>query len=105
MSIKDIISKAKSSDYNPDTSEPDSQDTQETSNLDTQLPENVDTQQPKKSSKKKKTKKTLNLEVPAIVGNFWMGKIKTDGGTFKKIVIDLLVRKYGLPEGFTKEDL
>jgi hypothetical protein len=34
-----------------------------------------------------------------------MGQIKTDGGTFKKIVIDLLVRKYGLPDGYSKEDL
>lgn len=105
MSIKDIINKAKSSDFTPYTQEAELPETQVLSNSVTQIPSDPVTQQPKKLSNKKEKKKTLNLEVPAIVGNFWMGQIKTDGGTFKKIVIDLLVRKYGLPDGYSKEDL
>ena len=100
MSIKDIINQAKSSEYNSET-----QETRELEELATQLPSNKDKQEAKKSAKKKEKKKTLNLEVPAVVGNFWMGKIKTDGGTFKKLIVEQLVRKYGLPEGYKKEDL
>ncbi|MBW4536455.1 MAG: hypothetical protein KME09_21195 [Pleurocapsa minor HA4230-MV1] len=87
--VKNIINKAKSDDYDQDTQIASNQDTQVTSN------------QVKKSIKKK----TLNLEVPAEVGNFWMGKIKMEGSQFKKIVIAFLIKKYGLPEGYTKDDL
>jgi hypothetical protein len=34
-----------------------------------------------------------------------MGKIKMEGSQFKKIVIAFLSKKYGLPEGYTKDDL
>jgi multidrug efflux pump subunit AcrB len=95
--VKNIINKAKSDDYDQDTQLTREQDTQVTSNQDTQLP----SKQVKKSVKKK----TLNLEVPAEVGNFWMGKIKMEGSQFKKIVIAFLSKKYGLPEGYTKDDL
>ena len=87
--VKNIINKAKSDDYDQDTQIASNQVTQVTSN------------QVKKSIKKK----TLNLEVPAEVGNFWMGKIKMEGSQFKKIVIAFLIKKYGLPEGYTKDDL
>lgn len=105
--IKNIISKAKSDDYNnQDTQLPDNQDAQLTNNQDAQLPNNQDIQLPRKQAKKKKVKKkTLNLEVPSEIGNFWMGKIKGEGNQYKKVVAEFLIKKYGLPDGFTKEDL
>jgi len=87
--VKNIINKAKSDDYDQVT----------------ELPSNQDTQLKSKQAKKNTKKKTLNLEVPAVVGNFWMGKIKGEGNQFKRIIITFLIKKYGLPEGYTKEDL
>lgn len=89
VNIKNIIAKAKENDFDPET----------------QVTEYLDTQQPKKTGKKKPKKKTLNFEVPIPVANYWMGKIKGEGLTLKKIVADYLYRKYGLPEGYSKEDL
>lgn len=95
--VKNIINKAKSDDY--------IEEDQVASNPDTEVISNPDTQVASKQAKKNIRKKTLNLEVPAVVGNFWMGKIKGEGNQFKKIIITFLIKKYGLPEGYTKEDL
>ena len=103
--IKGIIDKAKSEDYDSDF-ESELDNTQQPSNQDTKLPSNPVTQQVSNQGKKKKVKKkTLNFEVPVEVGNYWMGKIKGEGGQYKKTVTDFLVKKFGLPEGYTKDDL
>ena len=47
----------------------------------------------------------MNLDVPAVVKNYWMGQIKGEGESFRKIVINMLIKKYGLPENWTKDEL
>ena len=97
MSIKDIISKAKETPQS--TNNPSNQDTNNPSNQDTS------NQIKKNKSKKDLARKGMNLDVPAVVKNYWMGKIKGEGGSFKDIVIKTLIKKYGLPDNWTAEDL
>ena len=132
MSIKDIISKAREGNQdntatsNQDTkvsskqdskdinkqnaSQPSNQESKDTSNKDSKIPSNQDTKVSSQQSKKNKSskdlaRKVMNLDVPAAVKNYWMGQIKGEGSSFKKIVIDTLIKKYGLPENWTKDDL
>ena len=108
MSIKDIISKAR--EGNQDNTATSNQDTKVSSKQDSKIPSNQDTKVSSQQSKKNKSskdlaRKVMNLDVPAAVKNYWMGQIKGEGSSFKKIVIDTLIKKYGLPENWTKDDL
>lgn len=109
MSIKDIIAKAKESEpvinetINLNTSVTSSQDNNIDDNSVTIFASNPDSLVNRSESDLKR--KGLNLDVPAVVKNHWMGKIKGEGKTFKQIVVHTLISQYGLPDNWSEDDL
>ena len=105
VNIKNIIAKAKENDFDPETQVTEYPDPQQPKKTGKKSGGNASVQEAYSTPRKKPKKKTLNFEVPVPIANYWMGKIKGEGLTLKKIVADYLYRKYGLPEGYSKEDL
>lgn len=93
MSIKDIIAKAKSTEQATKVTSKQAFDSVDHSDdLTNKNPQDL-------------KRKVMNFDIPAVIKNYWMGKIKSEGLTFKRIVIDTLISKYGLPDNWSEDDL